>query len=122
MSAGRLRDRVAFDAPGSGTDAFGGATRSWTEFYACWAQWIYAKGDETLQAAREAGRKSYKIKIRSGLKARAITEGYRMRDPNRGLPAGVEGDTLPGNRWNVVEVDAITDRAWVFIVVEGVQA
>lgn len=119
MQAGRLTESVAFDEPTGGTDAFGGSTEEWTERHACRAQWTYGKGDESVQAAREAGRKAYKIKVRSCEASRAITEAYRMRDVRRGLSAGVQGDPLPGNRWNILEVDAITDRAWIYLTVEG---
>jgi len=119
MRAGALTERVAFDAPTGGTDALGGVTEAWTEHFSCAAQWLYGKGDESVQAAREAGRKAYKIRVRSCAAARAITESYRMRDVRRGLPSGVTSDTLPGNRWNVTEVDTITDRQWVHLVVEG---
>lgn len=122
MTAGRLTERVAFDAPSGGTDAFGGETESWAEAHVCAAQWIYGKGDESVQAARQAGRKAYKIKVRSSSKTRAVTTDHRMRDVRRGLPSGVSGDPLPGDRWNITEVDAITDRAWVYIVVEGPQS
>lgn len=117
--AGDLRERVAFDAPSGGLDAFGGQNVGWTEHHVCWAQIIYAKGDETVQSARQAGRKAFKVVVRSTPETRAVTEDYRMRDILRGLPSGVSGDPLPGDRWNITEVDAITDRRWVFIVVEG---
>lgn len=110
MTAGRLSERVAFDAPDGGTDAFGGETEAWTEHHVCAAQWTYGKGNESVQAAREAGRKSYKIKVRSSTATRAITEAYRMRDVRRGTV------------YNIREVDAITDRAWVHLVVEGAQS
>jgi len=110
MRAGALHERVAFDEPTGATDAFGGTTEAWTERHACRAQWVYGKGDESVQAAREAGRKAYKIKIRSCAAARAITEGYRMRDVRRSTV------------WNIREVDAIADLAWVYLVVEGAQA
>ncbi len=119
MRAGALTERVAFDAPSGSTDAFGGTTEAWTEHHVCAAQWVYGRGDESVQAAREAGRKAYKVRVRSSAAARAITEAYRMRDIRRGLPAGVQGDSLPGHRWNILEVDAITDRAWVYLTVEG---
>lgn len=121
MSAGKLSERVAFDTPAGTTDEFGGEAIAWTEGDPVAAQWVYGKGDETLQAARDAGRKVYKVKVRSSAATRAVKEGHRMRDLRRGLPSGVTGDTLPGDRWNVIEVDAITDRAWVYIVVEGPQ-
>lgn len=105
--AGKLTERVAFDAPSGTTDAFGGDTVAWTAGNPVSAQWIYGKGDEGVQAARQAGRKAYKIKVRSSAAMRAVTTDYRMRDVRR------------GTSWNVIEVDAITDRAWVYIVVEG---
>jgi len=117
--AGALVEAVAFDELTGAMDAFGGTAQAWTERVSCRAEWIYGKGDETLQAARNAGRKVYKIKIRSSGAARAITEAYRMRDTRRSLPSGVDGDALPGNRWNVIEVDSITNRAWVFVSIEG---
>jgi len=122
VKAGSLTERVAFDEPIGLTNAFGGTSEAWAERHACCAQWLYGRGDEGVQAAREAGRKAYKIRLRSCEAARAITESYRMRDVRRGLPWGVTSDTLPGNRWNVIEVDAITDRAWVFVTIEGPQA
>jgi len=84
-----------------------GIPEAWTERHACRAQWVYGKGDESVQAAREAGRKAYKIRIRSCAAARAITEGYRMRDVRRSTVL------------NIREVDAITDRAWVYLTVEA---
>ena len=110
VNAGSLHEAVAFDEPTGVTDAFGGKVEEWTERHACRAQWIYGKGDESVQAAREAGRKAYKIRVRSCASSRAITEAYRMRDTRR------------GESYNITEVDAITDRAWVHIVAEGPQA
>jgi len=107
MRAGALTERVAFDAPSGSTDAFGGTSEAWTDGDPVAAQWIYGKGDESVQAARQAGRKAYKIKVRSSAATRAVTENYRMRDTRRGTV------------WNITEVDAISDRASVFIVVEG---
>lgn len=107
MNPARLSERVAFDAPTGGTDSFGGETVGWTEHHVCAAQWLYAKGDESVQAARQAGRSAYKLKVRSSAKTRAVTTDYRLRDTRR------------GDAWNIVECDAITDRRWVFLVVEG---
>lgn len=119
---GDLRESVAFDEPSGTPDGFGGTTEGWTEHFTCRAQWIFGKGDESVQAAREAGRSAYKVRVRSSAATRAVTEAYRMRDVRRGLPTGVSGDPLPGDRWNIVSVDAITDRQWVHIIVEGPQA
>jgi len=107
MRPGTLTERVAFDEPTGGTDAFGGETEAWTERHVCAAQWTYGRGDESVQAARQAGRKAYKVRVRSCAATRAVREGYRMRDVRRGTV------------WNIRECDAITDRAWVHLVVEG---
>jgi len=107
MRAGALTERVAFDAPNGGTDAFGGETVGWTEHHVCAAQWTYGKGDESVQAARQAGRSAYKLKVRSSAKTRSVTTDYRLRDVRRGTV------------WNITSVDAITDRQWVFLVCEG---
>ena len=109
MRAGAMNERVAFDEPTGSTNDFGGKDEAWTEAHVCAAQWTHSRGDEQVQAAREAGRSSYKIVIRSCIAARAITAGYRMRDTRRG---GV---------WNVRDVDHIADRRFVYLVVEGLQ-
>ena len=114
-----LVESVAFDSPDGVTDALGGQTTAWSQAHACRATFLYQRGGEQVAAARLAGRRSFKIKVRSCVAARAVDETYRMRDLRRGPLAGVSGDTLPGERYNVVEVDAITDRAWVYIVIEG---
>jgi head-tail adaptor len=107
MRAGALTERVAFDAPSGGTDAFGGTTEAYTEHHVCAAQWIYGRGNESVQAAREAGRKAFKVRVRSSAATRAVTTDYRLRDTRR------------GTTWNITEADAITDRQWVHLVVEG---
>jgi len=107
MTAGKLMESVAFDALTGTADAFGGVSEDYTESHSCHAQWIYGRGDESVQAAREAGRSAYKVKVRSCAATRALTTDHRMRDLRR------------GEVWNITEVDAITDRAWVYIVVEG---
>ena len=53
------------------------------------------------------GRAIYKVKVRSSTKSRSITTDYRMRDVRR------------GTEYQIREVDPITDRAWVYLVVES---
>lgn len=117
-SAGRLTERVAFDTPANAPDGSGGVEIGWAKHYECAAQFIYSRGSESVDAARLQGRSIYKIKIRSCQAARAITTDYRMRDVRRGPMAGVGADTLPGDRYQIREVDAIADRDWVYIVAE----
>lgn len=102
-----LQESVAFDSPIGAADSFGGTSVSWSEAHACRAHFIHQRGDEAVQAARLAGRQVFKVKIRSCAAARAITTDYRMRDVRRGTV------------YNVKDPDAITDRAWVWLLVEG---
>ena len=107
MGAGGYFAAVAFDAPSGTADAFGGKSVSWSQVYATRAQFIFQSGDEAVQAARLAGRQILKVKIRSCSDARSITTDHRMRDTRR------------GDVYNIVNVDAITDRANVWMQVEG---
>ena len=79
---------------------------------------VIARGSEVIDAARLRGA-AYKIKIRSCTASRLITPDWRMRDVRRGLPSGVSGDPLAGQRYNIREVDAITDPDWIYLVVES---
>ncbi|ETX26606.1 head-tail adaptor protein [Roseivivax isoporae] len=107
---GALRDRVAFDRPTEAPDGFGGIEIGWTDepaSHVCSAQFIYQRGSEAVEAARLTGRGIYKVRVRNTVKSREITADWRMRDLRRGAI------------YNVREVDSITDRAWVYIVVES---
>ncbi|MFC4731736.1 head-tail adaptor protein [Salipiger abyssi] len=109
--AARLRERVTFDYPTKSSDGTGGVEIGWSdepESITRAAEFIYSRGSEAVEAARLTGRSIYKIKVRSDSQTRAINATYRMRDRRRA-----------GDPYNIREVDAITDRAWVYIVVEG---
>jgi head-tail adaptor len=103
----QLREFVAFDRPSGTADSFGGKSVTWAAVHTCHAEFIYAGGDEGVQAARQAGRQSFKIKVRSCVAARSITTDYRMRDVRR------------STAYNITDVDAIIDRQWVWLRVEG---
>lgn len=117
--AGDLAERFAFDSPTTSPDGSGGTEIGWAEQFSRAAQVIYSRGNESVEAARLTGRSIYKVKLRSDSGTRAITTDWRARDVRRGLPSGVAGDALPGTRYNIREADAITDRAWVYLVVEA---
>lgn len=105
-----LADAVAFDQPSHSAGSGGKVTTTWTQRHACRSQFIYARGSEPVEAARREGRAVYKVKIRSCVAARAIEPSWRMRDTRR------------GEVYNVIEVDGITDREWVYIVAESGKA
>lgn len=119
MAVGWPNSRVAFDAPVGAPDGSGGTVRGWAPQFTVWGEIIYSRGSEAVDAARLQGRAIYKVRLRSSTQSRRITPDWRMRDPRRGLPDGRVADPLPGTRYNIREVDAITDRAWVFLVVEA---
>lgn len=107
MTAGGMHEDVAFDAPTVSADGYGGQETTWTEAYTCRAEFIYSRGSEAVDAARLSGRSIYKIKIRSCADARSITTDYRMRDVRRSVT------------YNIREVDAVTDRRFIYIVAES---
>lgn len=115
MAPGKLTESFAFDAPNGGTDAFGGSAVGWSEQFERRCDVIYQKGSEAVEAARLAGRAVFKVKLRNDSATRQITTDWRARDVRRGNLSG----EFPGVEYNILEADAITDRAWVYLVVEG---
>lgn len=107
VSAGKLRERVAFDAEQRIPDGSGGQKVEWVEAFSCAAEIRYERGKEAVQAGGLTGTASFKVKVRSSSKTRALTTDHRMRDVRRGLA------------FNLREVDAISDRAWVWLVAES---
>lgn len=110
----RLPEKVAFDAPpdDTATDAYGNPVGEWRRRHSCRAVFLYAGGGEAVQAARLEGRGVYKCRIRSCHAARSIAQDWRLIDLRR-------DDAI----YNIREVDAITDPAWVYLVIErGVAA
>lgn len=107
MTAGRLQDKVSFDAPVAAPDGYGGVESGWAEQFACRAEFIYSRGSEGAEAARLEGRAAYKVRIRQSGAGRTITTGWRLRDARRGTV------------YNIREVDFITDRAFIWLVAES---
>lgn len=107
MTAGRLRESVAFDSPTSAPDGYGGTEDGWSEEHACRAEFIHQRGNEAVDAARLTGSQIYKVKIRSNAESRAILAGWRMRDVRRSVV------------YNIRSVDSVTDRQWVWLQAES---
>ncbi len=120
--SGDQTERLAFDEPVQVADE-GGVTRPiWTQRHVDLARMVYHRGGEAVEAARLTGRQIFKVRIGQCAAARRIDQTWRMRDLRRGMPDGAPGDTLPGTRYAIREVDTITDRQWIYLVVEsGVQ-
>lgn len=97
---------MAFDLPTTSTDAYGGVVSGWAQQFSDRAQFIYQRGREAEQAGRLTGTAVFKVKLRSHTASRAVTTEYRMRDTRR------------STSYNVREVDAVTDRDYVWLMVE----
>lgn len=107
MQSGALRHRVAFDAEQLTPDGAGGNALAWVPQHECAAAFIYQRGAESVDAGALTGTATFKVKFRSCVAARSITPEYRMRDVRRGIA------------FNIREIDAISDPAWIWIVVES---
>lgn len=105
--AGAMRHRVAFDVPVETPDGSGGRERGWSEMGAYWAELIYQRGREAVQAGAVTGTATFKLRVQADPVTRALTTACRLRDLDRDVAL------------NIREVDAITDPAWVWIVAEG---
>jgi head-tail adaptor len=106
MQAGQLIEKVSIQKPAQSIDNFGGVQDGWEDQFECRAEFIYAGGGETLQAARLEGRGVLKIRIRSFTRSRQIEQDWRLLDARR--------NTV----YNIREVDSVTDRRWVYILAE----
>lgn len=109
--AGDLDHRVAFDMRASANDGKGNTVGAWQEQFTRLSAFVYAGGGEAVMASRLEGRGVVKVRLRSDSQTRTIGQDWRMRDAHRGTPYAIR------------EVDAVTDRRWVWLVVErGVAA
>lgn len=105
--AGALREAVGFDAKVTVPDGYGGEDVTWTEAFTARAEFRYERGREAVQAGGLTGTAVFKVRIGSHAAARALTVAHRMRDTRRGVA------------YNIREVDAVTDRANVWLIVES---
>ncbi|WP_170133812.1 phage head closure protein [Palleronia aestuarii] len=107
MTTGRLNERVAFDIEDQTDDGYGGKNRSWQETFQAAAEIIYERGGEATIAGGLTGTASWKVRIRAHAASRAVTTDHRMRDVRRGLA------------FNIREVDALSDRLYVWLKVDS---
>ncbi|MCV2877605.1 phage head closure protein [Sedimentimonas flavescens] len=107
MTAGLLRERVAFDAETLAPDGYGGQARAWAEVHECAAAFKYQRGQEAVEAGGLTGTATFKVKVRACAATKALTASHRMRDVRRGVS------------YNLREVDAVTDPAFVWVVAEN---
>lgn len=106
--AGRMNRRVSFDRSERVRDGYGGGGVSWTPMAGpVWAEFRYERGRESEQAGAQTGTAMFKVRIRRTRETKAIDASSRMTD--------LEDDL----GFNVREVDAVTDRGFIWLVVES---
>jgi head-tail adaptor len=107
VTSGKLDRLFAFDEPvRTGNDA-GGSRSGWNELFKAWAEVRYVRGGESAQAGGLSVAATFKIRVRSTANTRALTGAHTMRDP--------QDET----RFNIREIDALSDRAYVWLVVQA---
>lgn len=107
MSAAKMDRLMAFDAPVRQDNGAGGTRTGWAEAFKAWAEVIYRRGGETAQGGGESVEAVFKVRLRASASARALSGEHTMRDPQTGA------------RYNIREIDALSDRDHVWLVVEG---
>lgn len=85
MSAGELRERVAFDRRDVVDDGYGNTVSGdWREQFVVWARIRPLKGGEGVQAARLAGSQPVVIRVRLSSSTKQISADWRARDARMG--------------------------------------
>jgi SPP1 family predicted phage head-tail adaptor len=84
MSAGELRDLVAFERRDELDDGYGNVDGAWVEQFRTAARIQPLKGGEAVQAARLAGTQPVVIRVRYCAAARSVAPAWRARDVRSG--------------------------------------
>lgn len=83
--AGQLRERVAFEYRPTSQDAYGNEEAgTWTIACTVAARIKPARGSESIQAARLAGKEPVVITVRSSSQTRVANQSWRIRDIRKG--------------------------------------
>lgn len=102
-----MKDLVAFDRIVATPDGLGGEDRDWQEIFQCAAELRYDRGSEAERSGGLTGKAVFKVRVRATPQTEGLTTADRMRDVGRGVA------------YNLREVDAVTDRAFVWLKAES---
>lgn len=105
--AGSLRERVAFDKKGTGSDGGGGVMSAWLEQFQRRAAYVHRNGGEAVMADRLQGRHTLVIRIRADSDARTISTDWRVRDVRTGTVYAIH------------DVTPTVDRMWVDVLAQS---
>jgi len=107
-TAGRLRERVAFDRRFELDDGYGNVqSGDFEQQFECAAEFRPKGGSEAVIAARREGKNVFGVYIRSSIQSRQLTSDWRMRRLRQS----------PEEVFAIDVVDAFSDRAWVYLEV-----
>lgn len=104
--AGSLRERVAFDQRGSGSDGGGGVMTGWQERFQRRAAYVHRNSGEAVMADRLQGKRTLIIRVRADSLTRTVTNAWRARDART------------GQAYNILEATPTVDRAWVDVLAQ----
>jgi SPP1 family predicted phage head-tail adaptor len=105
MTAGKMRDRVAFERQSEGTDEYGNPAQDWAALFTVWADVLETRGKEKVASGTVEASNTATVRIRTSTQARTITEADRA--------------TFRGHVWNIRSViDLGRDRALLELLCE----
>jgi SPP1 family predicted phage head-tail adaptor len=102
VKAGKLDERVAFDARTDASDGAGNFKDVWTETYRCAAGILDLKGGESIVASRLQGVKPAVITVRTCAATTAVTADFRVRDLRAGTVYNIR-DIMPSRRKGFID-------------------
>lgn len=105
--SGDLRERVAFDKRGSGSDGGGGVVTTWQEQFQRNAAYVHRTGGEAVMADRLQGKHTLVIRVRADSQTRTVSTDWRARDARAGTV------------YNILDVTPTVDRKWVDVLAQS---
>lgn len=106
-AAGTLDRFVAFDRPVRASNGAGGSRTGWTELFEAYAEFRYQAGGEEDQGGGLSVAARFKVRIHSHAQSRALSGEDTLRD------------VVTGDRYNIRQIDAVSDPAFVWLVAEA---
>lgn len=106
MTAGSLRDRVAFQRATTGDDGYGNITTAWSDHLTVWANVRETLGKERVDAGRVEASRTATIRVRQSPDTLGLTEADRV--------------LLHGKPWNIRSIARVgNDGAMLDILIEA---
>lgn len=108
MTAGKLKEMIAFDRRIKDEDGYGNVEGDWQEQFRTHARVQPIKGGEEVFAGRIAGKQPVIIQIRYSAQAQQITNAWRARDVRTGRTYNITSAADMGENRAFLDVLAIS--------------